>query len=103
MRRVLGLSLHRCLFHTGNQAEADHVVQELLARYPDDVDVLYEAGQLYGKLSSQIYLHLMEVAPHTALGYQLTGEVASTEGNWQAAIDAYRQALKLEPSLAGLP
>ncbi len=102
LRRVLGLSLQRCLFQTGSQAEADHVTQELLAKYPDDVDVLYEAGQLYGKLSSQIYIHLMEVAPHTARGYQLMGEVASTEGNWQAAIDAYRQALKLEPSLAGL-
>jgi tetratricopeptide (TPR) repeat protein len=102
LRRVVGLSLQRCLFQTGSQAEADTVTQELLAKYPDDVDVLYEAGQLYGKLSSQIYLHLMEVAPHTARGYQLTGEVASTEGNWQVAIDAYRQALKLEPNLPGL-
>ena len=102
LRRVVGLSLQRCLFQTGSQAEADHVTQDLLAKYPDDVDVLYEAGQLYGKLSSQIYLHLMEVAPHTARGYQLTGEVASTEGNWQVAIDAYRQALRLEPNLTGL-
>jgi tetratricopeptide (TPR) repeat protein len=77
-------------------------MQELLAKYPDDVDVLYEAGQLYGKLSSQIYLHLMQVAPHTARGYQLTGGVAETDGNWQAAIDAYREALKLEPGLANL-
>ncbi len=102
LRRILGLSLQRCLFESGKQAEADQVTQELLAKYPDDVDVLYEAGQIYGKLSSQIYLHLMEVAPHTARGYQLTGEVAATDGNWQAAIDAYREALKLEPSLPGL-
>ena len=102
LRRVLGLSLQRCLFDAGKQAEADQVTQELLAKYPDDVDVLYEAGQIYGKLSSQIYLRLMEVAPHTARGYQLTGEVAATEGNWQGAIDAYRQALKLEPGLSGL-
>jgi cytochrome c-type biogenesis protein CcmH/NrfG len=57
---------------------------------------------MYGKLSSQIYLHLMDVAPHTARGYQLMGEVAATEGNWQAAIDSYREALKLEPGLSGL-
>ena len=102
LRRVLGLSLQRCFFESGQQAEADQVMQELLAKYPDDVDVLYEAGQLYGKLSSQIYLHLMQVAPHTARGYQLTGGVAETDGNWQAAIDAYREALKLEPGLANL-
>jgi cytochrome c-type biogenesis protein CcmH/NrfG len=44
----------------------------------------------------------MKVAPHTARGYQLTGGVAETDGNWQAAIDAYRQALKLEPELPNL-
>jgi tetratricopeptide (TPR) repeat protein len=102
LRRILGLSLQRCASTAGRQAEADQVTQELLARYPDDVDVLYEAGQMYGKLSSQIYLHLMEVAPHTARGYQLMGEVAATEGNWQAAIDSYHEALKLEPGLSGL-
>jgi tetratricopeptide (TPR) repeat protein len=102
LRRILGLSLQRCLFESGQQAEADQVTQELLAKYPDDVDVLYEAGQMYGKLSSQIYLRLMKVAPHTARGYQLTGGVAETDGNWQAAIDAYREALKLEPGLPNL-
>ena len=102
LRRVLGLSLGRCLFDAGKQAEADQVTQELLAKYPDDVDVLYEAGQMYGKLSSEIYLRLMRVAPHTARGYQVMGEVSATEGNWQAAIGAYRQALKLEPGLPGL-
>jgi tetratricopeptide (TPR) repeat protein len=102
LRRILGLSLQRCLFKSGQQSEADQVTQELLAKYPDDVDVLYEAGQMYGKISSQIYLHLMKVAPHTARGYQLTGGVAETDGNWQAAIEAYREALKLERGLPNL-
>ncbi len=102
LRRILGLSLQRCLIETGKQADADQVAQELLAGYPDDVDVLYEAGQMYGKLSSEIYLRLMKIAPHTARGFQLTGEVAATEGNWKAAIDAYHQALKLEPALPGI-
>jgi tetratricopeptide (TPR) repeat protein len=102
LRRVIGLSLQRCLFQSGSQAEADQVTQELLAKYPDDVDVLYEAGQMYGKLSSEIYLRLMKVAPHTARGYQVMAEVAATEGNWKAAVDAYREALKLEPGLPGL-
>lgn len=102
LRRILGLSLQRCLLKSDRQAEADQVTQALLAKYPDDVDVLYEAGQMYGKLSSQLYLHLMQVAPHTARGYQVMGEVSATQGNWKLAVDSFRQALKLEPSLPGL-
>ena len=101
LRRVIGLSLQRCLFQTGKQAEADQVTQELLSQYPEDLDVLYEAGQMYAKLSSQMYLKLMKAAPHSARGYQVMGEVAASEGNWQQAIDAYRQAIRLEPSLPG--
>jgi len=101
LRRVIGLGFERCLFERGEQAEADQVTQKLLAQYPDDVDVLYEAGQIYAKLSSQIYLRLMRVAPHSPRGHQVTAEVAASEGNWQGAIDAYRQALKLDPALPG--
>jgi predicted Zn-dependent protease len=102
LRRVLGLSLQRCLIQTAKQADADQVTQQLLAQYPDDLDVLYEAGQMYGNLSSQIYLRLMKVAPHSARGYQVMGQVAASEGNWQKAVDAYRQAVQLDPHLAGV-
>jgi tetratricopeptide (TPR) repeat protein len=99
LRRVIGLSLQRCLIQTGQQAEADQVTQKLLAQYPDDLDVLYEAGQMYGKLSSEIYLRLMKLAPHSARGYQVMGQVAAADGNWQKAVDAYRQAIRLDPTL----
>lgn len=102
LRRVLGLSLQRCLLQSGKQAEADQAMQELLAKYPDDVDVLYEAGQMYAKLSSQIYLRLMKIAPHSARGFQVMGLVAASEGNWQKAVDAYRQAIRLDPNIPGL-
>ena len=101
LRRVLGLSLERCSIGTGKETEADQVAQKLLAEYPDDPDVLYAAGQLYGKLSSEIYLKLMKVAPNSARTYQVMGSVAASDGNWKAAIDAYRHALKLEPALQG--
>ncbi|HEY6922632.1 MAG TPA: tetratricopeptide repeat protein [Steroidobacteraceae bacterium] len=101
LQRILGLSLQRCLIQTNQQAEADKVAQQLLARYPDDVDVLYEAGQMYGKLSSSIYLRLMQIAPHTARGYQLMAEVSAAQDNWPAAMNSYRHALKLEPGLPG--
>jgi tetratricopeptide (TPR) repeat protein len=102
LRRVLGLSLQRCLLETGKQAEADQVTQQLLAQYADDLDVLYEAGQMYGKLSSEIYLRLLKVAPHSARGYQVMGQVADTEGNWQRAVDAYRQSIRMDPTIPGV-
>ena len=102
LRRVLGLSLQRCLLQSGKQAEADQAMQELLAKYSDDIDVLYEAGQMYAKLSSQIYLRLMKIAPHSARGFQVMGQVAASEGNWEKAVDAYRQAIRLDPNVPGV-
>jgi len=102
LRRMLGLSLERCADQEGNRMEADQITQKLLAAYPDDPDVLYAAGQLYGRLSSEIYLKLMKVAPNSARSFQVMGSVAATDGNWKAALDAYRQALKLDPTLVGV-
>jgi tetratricopeptide (TPR) repeat protein len=101
MRRVAGLSLQRCLAGSGRQSEAEQITQALLQQYPDDPDVLYEAGQFYGKLSSSIYVRLMQAAPHSARTYQVMAGVAATDGNWKGAIDAYRQALRQEPDLQG--
>jgi len=101
LRRILGLSLERCALGTGKESEADQVAQKLLASYPDDPDVLYAAGQLYGRLSSETYLKLMKVAPNSARTYQVMASVAASDGNWKGAVDAYRHALKLEPTLQG--
>jgi tetratricopeptide (TPR) repeat protein len=101
LRRILGLSLERCALGAGKGAQADQVAQKLLAAYPDDPDVLYTAGQLYGRLSSESYLKLMKVAPNSARTYQVMASVAASQGNWKGAIDAYHHALKLEPTLQG--
>jgi tetratricopeptide (TPR) repeat protein len=101
MRRVLGLSLQRCLIQSGKQADAAQVTGELLQQYPSDPDVLYEAGQFYGKLSSSIYMRLMRVDPHSARAYQVMASVAASDGHWNQAIGAYRQALDRQPDLQG--
>jgi tetratricopeptide (TPR) repeat protein len=102
LRRMLGLSLEGCANQQGNRMEAVQLTQKLLAAYPNDPDVLYAAGQLYGRLSSEIYLKLMKVAPKSARSFQVMGSFAATDGNWKAAVDAYRQALKLDPTLVGV-
>jgi tetratricopeptide (TPR) repeat protein len=101
LRRVLGLSLERCAAEAGDETQAVEVTQKLLAAFPDDPDVLFTAGQLYGRLSSEVNLKLMKVAPNSPRIYQLMASVAAADGNWQGAIDAYRKALHLEPRLQG--
>ena len=101
LRRILGLSLERCAIEAGDEMKADEATQKLLATYPDDPDVLFTAGQLYGRLSSEVNLKLLKVAPDSPRTYQLMGSVAAADGNWQGAIDAYRKALHLAPSLQG--
>lgn len=101
LRRILGLSLERCAAEAGDEMKADAVTQKLLAAYPDDPDVLYTAGQLYGRLSSEVNLRLMKAAPNSPRTYQLMASVAAADGNWEGAIDAYRKALHLQPGLQG--
>lgn len=102
LRRVIGLSLEKCQDQAGDEMGADQTLQRLLADYPSDPDVLYQAGELYGRLSSELYLKLMKVAPHAPRTYQMMASVAASEGNWQAAIKEYQQALTLDPSLQGV-
>ncbi|MGO8787203.1 MAG: tetratricopeptide repeat protein [Terriglobia bacterium] len=102
LRRILGLSLQRCADQQGNEMESVQATQKLLAAYPNDPDVLYAAGELYGRLSSQVYLKLMKVAPKSARSYQVMASFAATDGNWKGALDAYRQAAALDPSLVGV-
>lgn len=102
LRRLLGLSLQTCAVQQGNKMEAVRISQKLLGDYPSDPDILYAAGQLYGSLSSELYLKLMKVAPKSARAYQVMGSVAASEGNWKGAVESYQQALKLDPSLQGV-
>jgi tetratricopeptide (TPR) repeat protein len=99
LRRMAGLNLQRCLTQQGRQVDANRITQQLLQKFPDDPDVLYEAGQFYGKLSSGIYRHLMRADPGSARTYQVKGDVADSIGKWKEAIGLYREALKQEPAL----
>jgi tetratricopeptide (TPR) repeat protein len=102
LRRVAGLSLLNCRMQTGDNIGATETAAKLLAGYPDDPDVLYTTGQLYTKLSNLVYLRLTKVAPHSARSYQLMASVAAADGNWKGAINAYRRALQIDPSLEGV-
>lgn len=102
LRRILGLSLQRCLESTGDQSALLAVTGELVQRYPNDADVLYESGRIYGQLSSALYLRILKGAPHSPRGYQLTGQVLASEGKWRQAIQSDRQALQLAPAMTGL-
>jgi|YelNatPaOPRAMG01_1025707.scaffolds.fasta_scaffold40259_2 tetratricopeptide (TPR) repeat protein len=99
LRRMVGLSLVRCRMQTGDSTDAVELVARLEADYPNDPDVLYVAGQLYGRLSNEAYMRLTKVAPHSARTYQVMASVAAANGDWQDAIGAYRQALRVDPEL----
>lgn len=102
LRRVLGLSLQRCLEATGDQAGLAQVTGQLVGLYPNDVDVLYESGRIYGQISSELYLKILKLAPHSPRGYQLTAQVLASEGKWQEAIQSDRKALEMAPAMPGL-
>jgi tetratricopeptide (TPR) repeat protein len=96
-RRMCGLQLMRA--YTGLQRDSDAVnmALELNRLYPDDPEILYHTGRVYGNFAF-LTLHKLEVvAPTSIWRHQAAGEAFESEGSTNAAIGEYREVLKLDP------
>lgn len=56
------------------------MINQLVTLCLDDPDVQYESGRFFGKRSSELYLHLMKVAPHSARVLEVTADGTAAEG-----------------------
>jgi tetratricopeptide (TPR) repeat protein len=97
-KRMCGLQLMRA--YTGLQRDSDAVnmALELNRLYPDDPEILYHTGRVYGNFAF-LTLHKLEVvAPTSVWRHQAAAEAFESEGSTNAAIGEYREVLKLDPN-----
>ena len=96
-KRMCGLQLMRT--YTGLQRDADAVTVavELERLYPDDPEILYHTGRIFGNYAF-LTLHKLEVvAPASIWRHQAAAEAFESEGATDRAVSEYREVLQLDP------
>jgi tetratricopeptide (TPR) repeat protein len=96
-KRMCGLQLMRA--YTGLQRDRDAVTiaLELNRLYPNDPEILYHTGRIYGNFA-YLTLHKLEaVAPTSIWRHQAVAEAFESEGSTNLAVGEYREVLKLDP------
>lgn len=81
---------------------AASVVAQLRKEFPDNPEVLYAAYRTYADLSGESMLALSLAAPGSAQMHQLLAHEETRDGNTNAAIAEYRQAIGINPHLPGV-
>jgi cytochrome c-type biogenesis protein CcmH/NrfG len=82
--------------------KAAGVLDLLRNKYPTDVGVLYSSYRIYSDLAGESMLSLSLIAPHSAQMYQVMAHELARQGQMDAAIRNFREALRINPSLPGL-
>ena len=75
---------------------------ELGRLYPDDPEVLYHGGRLFGNFAYLQTMKLRKVAPDSVFMHQAAGEANESQGYYDAAIREYREVLALGPGRPGI-
>jgi len=98
---MCGLHLERAYTGLEQHGKAVEVAQQLDRLYPDDPEVLYHSGRIYGNYAYLTMGKLVKVAPNSSWRHQAMAEAYESQGN-SAAIDEYREVLKLDPQRPGI-
>jgi tetratricopeptide (TPR) repeat protein len=97
IRRMCGLQLARAYTGLQRDSKAVEVALELNRLYPDDPEVLYQTGKVYGNLAYLTMHKLGQVARDSVWGHEAAGEAFESQGAYETAIFEYRQVLTLDP------
>jgi tetratricopeptide (TPR) repeat protein len=100
-RRMCGLHLERAYTGLQQNNKAVEVALELDKLYPDDPEVLYHSGRIYGNFAYLTMEKLAKVAPNSSWRHQAMAEAYESQGN-SIAVSEYREVLKLDPSRPGI-
>jgi tetratricopeptide (TPR) repeat protein len=82
--------------------KAAHVLQVLHEKFPTDIGILYASYRIYSDLAGEAMLSLSLAAPQSAQMHQLMAHELARQGQIDAAIRNYREAVKINPNLPGI-
>jgi tetratricopeptide (TPR) repeat protein len=101
-KRMCGLQLLRTYSGLGRDSEAVETSLALNKLYPDDPEVLYHTGRIYGNFAYIVMEKLHDEAPGSIWMLQAQGEANESQKNYDAAIVAFDHVLSMDPRRPGI-
>lgn len=102
VRRMCGLELLRAYAALNRDPDAVETSLALNRLYPNDPEVLYHTGRVYGSFAWDTMEKLHDTAPNSVWMLQAQGEANESQKNWDAAIVAFNHVLVLDPKRPGI-
>jgi len=102
VKRMCGLQLLRAYTGLGRDTDAVETSLQLNKLYPDDPEVLYHTGRIYGNFAYVVMLKLHDKAPGSIWMLQAQGEANEAQKSYEEAIFAYNHVLSLDPRRPGV-
>lgn len=102
MKRMCGLQLERAYTNLRHDSQAVEVALQLNRLYPDDPEVLYHSGKIFGNFAFLTMQRLSQVAPGSIWQHQTLAEADESQKSYEAAISEYRQVLSIDPRHPGI-
>lgn len=102
IKRMCGLQLERVYTGLKRDTKAVDVAMEMNRLYPDDPEVLYHNGKIFGNYAFLTMRKLVEVAPNSIWRHQALAEAAESQQSFATAIAEYHQVLKMNPDQPGI-
>ena len=97
-----GMELIEIYYATRELDKAADIAGILRKLKPDDAAILYTAHRIYSEQADEAALGVAMLAPKSAWMHQLIAEEMIRQGNNDAAMTHYREALKLDDRAPGL-
>jgi predicted Zn-dependent protease len=102
VRRMCGLQLLRAYTNLDRDTDAVALALKLNALYPDDPEVLYHTGRIYGNYAYVVLEKLHDQAPNSIWMLQAQGEANESQKEYESAIAAFNHVLALDPHRPGI-
>lgn len=102
IKRMCGLQLERAYTGLKKDSKSVEVAIELNRLYPDDPEILYQTGKVYGNFAFLTMEKLAQVAPASVWRHLAAAEAHESQGSYSQAILEYQEVLRLEPDRSAI-
>ncbi len=102
VRRMCGLQLLRAYTGLSRDSDAVETALQLNKLYPDNPEILYHTGRIYGNFAYIVMEKLHDNAPNSIWMLQAQGEANESQKDYDGAIIAFNHVLNLDPQRPGI-